>query len=152
LVIGYWLLVIGHWLFMNKRKLTEEQVQEIKSSPFHYRELMEMYRVSRSCVSKIRRGERRKDFRGNLTDEQVQEIKVFPLIHRKDLAEKYGVSVSYIGKIRRMGYKRKLTDEQVQEIRDTTLLQYKDLAKIYGVSKSCISKIRANGDGQCLQV
>lgn len=88
-------------------RLTQNDVDAIRSSDKTDRELAEVYGVTSDHIYKIRtfekwRGDRdigRKGYAKKLTDEQVKEIRESPLLQR-ELAEKYGVVQTTISKIK----------------------------------------------------
>ena len=121
-------------------KLTNEQVEAIRTSETPQKLLAKMYGVSKSCIKSITSGRRRntghiyitrKKRIMKISDEQVEEIRTSET-PQKLLAEIYGVSVIYIKSIqsgrRRNPYHiyspvrkdrhRVLTKEQVQEIKE----------------------------------
>lgn len=131
-----------------RHKLTQDQVDHIKSSSEPTKELAQFYGVSRSCISRVRRGAGwlNRTNRGPLTDEEKREIRQLdlPIL---TLSLKYGVSRETIrdltgGKNLRGSHnpQAKLSEEDIRAIRGSSLSPG-ELSLLYKVSRASISNI-----------
>lgn len=117
----------------SQRKLTDDQVREIRASTKTNRELASIYGLSNVNIGRIKRRESYKD----IPDSPPSLSGGYPLSNLEWVTPTENVAHAITTGLRN----RKLTADQVREIRASNLSQIK-LGEIYGIDQANVSRIK----------